>query len=236
MRDAAGTIDLNADLGEGFPWDEQLLELVTSASISCGAHAGDAETIRKTLELARRRGTLVGAHPGYHDREHFGRREQSHSPSDAHQLVQSQIRALRLIADEVGVVLRFLKPHGALYNQAQREIALARALVQTARDEGLAVVGQPGSQVEAAARQSAATFVSEGFIDRRYQPDGRLTPRTDPRALLEDPSEISAQTLQLSHKGIETLCIHGDHANCVALARLARNTLENAGVTIRSFA
>jgi UPF0271 protein len=230
------SVDLNADLGEGFPWDEALLDLVTSASISCGAHAGDEITIRRTLGIAKARGTLVGAHPGYPDREHFGRREQAVSRSETYGLVRRQVDHLEAIADAIGIKIRFLKPHGALYNQAVRSSEIARAVVDVALESSLLLVGQGGSEVEKAAAQGRVNFIREGFVDRRYQVDGRLVPRAEPGAMLEDPAEISAQVRRLVKDGVQTLCIHGDNPNCVALARFVRDTLEEAGVAVRDFA
>lgn len=229
------TVDLNADLGEGCPWDVELLARVTSASVCCGAHAGSPEAIVATLRLGQERGVMLGAHPGFADREGFGRREQPIDRAGAESLVVDQVRALQALADPLGVTLRFLKPHGALYNQSQRDPEIAAGVVAAAASLGLPLLGQPHSAVEAAARASGVRFVAEGFADRRYGPDGRLRPRTEPGAVLTDPAEIADQVLRLVEQGIATLCLHGDHAESVPLADLVRRALAGAGIGIGPF-
>lgn len=228
-------IDLNADLGEGCPWDDALLARVTSASISCGAHAGDPASILETLRAAQAWGVVVGAHPGFPDREGFGRREQAIAREEVTALVLQQAAALGALADGVGIPVRFLKPHGALYNQAQRDRGVAAGVVQACDTLGWPVLGQPGGEVEAAAREAGVRFVAEGFADRRYRPDGRLVPRTETGAVLDDPGEIEAQVLRLVEQGFETLCLHGDHPHSVALADLVRAVLQHAGVEAKGF-
>lgn len=229
------TIDLNADLGEGCPWDGPLLERVTSASVCCGAHAGDPIGIVATLRMAGARGVVVGAHPGYPDREGFGRRERAIGRIEAESLVLEQVAALGSLAVEAGVGVRFLKPHGAFYNQAQREPEIAEGVAAAAKALGLPLLGQPGSAVEAAARASGVRFVAEGFADRRYRPDGRLVPREEPGAVLSDPTEIADQVLRLVAEGFETICLHGDNPDAVALADRVRGVLDQAGIMAKSF-
>jgi UPF0271 protein len=226
-------IDVNADLGEGFPNDERLLDLVTSASVSCGAHAGDRESILKTLHAARKRGVPVGAHPGYRDREGFGRRDQNLSTDHVVRLILDQFGELNELARQVGVPLRFIKPHGALYNQAQKERSVALGVVSAARSLKLPLLGQPGSECARAAREAGVRFVAEGFPDRRYQPDGRLVPRSRPDAVLEDPGEVEAQIVRLAGQGFETLCIHGDDPRAVRNAECVRDVLNRHGLTRR---
>lgn len=228
-------IDLNADLGEGFPWDDELLARVTSASVCCGAHAGDPETILRTLERARQCGVVVGAHPGYPDREGFGRRDREMMAGEVARLIGAQIDDMADLEEAAGIRLRFLKPHGALYNQAQRDDRQALGVVLEAQRLGLPVLGQPGGLVERWAALSGVRFVAEGFADRRYTPEGRLVPRSEPGAVLHDPGEIGRQVLALVDRGIETICLHGDNPDSAALADLVRSTLERAGVEIRSF-
>ncbi|WP_435005280.1 5-oxoprolinase subunit PxpA [Tundrisphaera lichenicola] len=230
------TIDLNADLGEGCPWDRPLLERVTSASLACGAHAGDPETIRQTLRWAGNRGVVVGAHPGYPDRAGFGRSEKTIPTEELTLLIERQIRDLSGWAGDEELSLQFLKPHGALYNQAQRDRSVAEAVMDAARTFGLPVLGLPGGEVERLAIERGHSFLSEGFADRRYQPDGRLVPRTEPNALLHEPDEIRAQVLYLLDRGIRTICIHGDDPRSVELADLVLSTLRDAGIEPRSFA
>jgi UPF0271 protein len=229
-------IDLNADLGEGCPNDRALLGLVTSASIGCGAHAGSPDGIRQTLRDARDCGVLVGAHPGYPDREHFGRREQDIASEAVQSLILEQLSSLRELAAEAGVPVRFLKPHGALYNQAQRQTEIARGVVAASVELGLPLLGQPDTLLERLASAEGVRYIAEGFPDRRYRDDGSLVPRSEPGAILLDPVEIEAQLLRLvAAPRIATLCIHGDDPRAVATAVLVRRVLEQHGIAIRSF-
>lgn len=229
------SIDLNADLGEGCPWDYALLGRVTSASVCCGAHAGDPETSFRTLLWASERGVVVGAHPGYPDRENFGRVEQTMPGKALSLMVEFQVDALERIAARAGVAIRFVKPHGALYNQAQRDYDVATYMLYPVFQRSLPILGQPGSLVQRMARELEVPFIAEGFADRRYQPDGRLVPRTEPNAMLQDPIEIVAQVLELVDRGIQTICIHGDDPRSVDLADLVLDTLKGAGIEPRSF-
>ncbi len=232
MSHSSRFIDINVDLGEGFPNDARLLDLVTSASVCCGAHAGSQETIRTTLELARARRVAVGAHPGYADRAHFGR-VVPEGPVDEKSLILEQIQTLQEIGETLGIPLRFLKPHGALYNLAQVDPRVAREAVEAARLTGLAILGQPGGQVEQMAREAGVRFVGEGFPDRRYEPDGRLVARTRPDAILTDPEEFDAQVERLVLSGVQTLCIHGDDLRAEENARRLRATLDRLKITPR---
>ncbi len=229
------TIDLNADLGEGFPWDYALLGRVTSASVCCGAHAGDPEATYQTLRWAGERGVIVGAHPGYPDREGFGRRDQDIPSQILEQILITQMVTVGTLAARAGVAIRYVKPHGALYNQAQRDPIIAENLLRPLVDRELSVLAQPGSCVEEVGHRLGVPIVLEGFADRRYQPNGRLVPRTEPNASLEDPDEIRAQVLSLIDRGIETICIHGDDPRSVDLADLILATLKEAGIATRSF-
>jgi UPF0271 protein len=236
-RTVPGTIDLNADLGEGCPNDRPLLGLVSSASIACGAHAGDPDAIRRTLADARDLGVAIGAHPGYRDREHFGRREQSMSCDAVTTLILDQAAFLVELAAEAGVAIRFLKPHGALYNQAQKQAEIARGVVDAAAELGLPLLGQPGTLLERLVAGRGIAYIAEGFPDRRYRDDGSLVPRGEPDAILHDPAEMEAHLLRLLAGGrVATLCIHGDDPRAVDNARLVRRILEGQGMVIRSFA
>jgi UPF0271 protein len=229
-------IDLNADLGEGCPWDELLLAKVTSASVCCGAHAGDEQSIGRTLRAAKANGVVVGAHPGYEDRQHFGRREQPFPGPSLEESLNHQLDLLSQVAGEEGVRLRFVKPHGALYNQAQRDRQIAEAIVNAVSRRSVALLGLPNSTLCELAAAAGIRYVAEGFIDRRYRPDGSLVARSEPNAILQDPAEIRAQMLRLVHQGTETLCIHGDNPDSVRLVTLAAEVLRDAGVATRSFA
>jgi 5-oxoprolinase (ATP-hydrolysing) subunit A len=238
MRDSRAaphpaTIDINADLGEGCGHDTALLGLVTSASVSCGAHAGDEAAIIATLREAVARGVAVGSHPGYPDRESFGRRERSMSPADVTLLIHEQHRYLEGLAGKCGVVPRFVKPHGALYNQAQKEPVVALAVALAVHNLGLPVLGQRGGAIEVAAKELGVRFVSEGFPDRRYEPDSRLVPRSRFDAVLHDPVEVEDQIVRLVALGMETLCVHGGDPDAVRNAMSVRRVLERHGVEPR---
>jgi UPF0271 protein len=227
------SIDLNADLGEGCPNDARLLDLVTSASVSCGAHAGDRETILATLSVAKARGVPVGAHPGYPDREGFGRVERDISTEGVTRLVVAQFENLAALAAEAGVALLFVKPHGALYNQAQRDEGIARGVVAAVGRIGLPVLGQPDSVLVRLAAESGVRYLAEGFPDRQYSPDGRLVPRSRPDAVLHEPAEVEAQVVRLVNQRLATLCIHGDDPSAVSNAENVRAVLARHGLAAR---
>jgi UPF0271 protein len=236
LRAEQRSIDLNADLGEGFANDRALLELVSSANVCCGAHAGTLALIRETLRDAAVRSVSIGAHPGYPDREGFGRREQKLPVLELSDLLSFQINALERLAAEVNAKVSYLKPHGALYNQAQREPDIAAAVVTAARNFGLPLLGQPGSLVEKFARDRGVVYVAEGFPDRRYRSDGSLAPRSEPGAVLSAPKEIEEQVMRLLSEGrAQSLCIHGDEPGAVENATLVRQVLKRHGIAIRSF-
>ncbi len=226
-------IDLNADLGEGFPDDARLLDLVTSASVCCGAHAGDRDTTRATLDAARSRGVTVGAHPGYPDRHGFGRRPRAASSSEIERLIVDQFQTLAALAREAGATVRFVKPHGALYNQAQVEQEVALGVVAAVRALGMPVLGQPGGVLEGLAVGAGIRFVAEGFPDRRYTPDGWLVPRSRPDSVLHDPAKVDAQVVRLVGDGLATLCIHGDDPSAFRNAVNVRAVLSRHGITAR---
>lgn len=231
-----GTIDLNADLAEGCPWDDALLARVTSASLACGAHAGDRETILRTLRASKGQGVVVGAHPGYADREHFGRRELSLSGPAITTLVREQIAFLQSLAVTEGVHVRFVKPHGALYNQAQLDDGIAAAIVAAVKPFALPLMGLPASRLAEHAGAAGLRYIPEGFADRGYRPDGRLIPRGQPGALLTNDEQIGAQVVRLCNGGtVETLCLHGDNPDVIRLADLVRSVLDQAGIVRRSF-
>ena len=231
------SIDLNADLGEGFPNDRALLELVTSSSVCCNAHAGSLDVIRRTLDQAAARGVVVGAHPGYRDREGFGRREQEMTSNQVRELILDQLGVISTLAAEAGLTVRFLKPHGALYNQAQRQSEIALGVVASLDGEfPMPLIGQPGTLLERLAVSRSVPYIPEGFPDRRYRDDGSLVPRSEPDAIVQDPADIEAQVLRLVREGrVATLCIHGDDPRAVANAQLVCRVLTQDGVSIRGF-
>jgi 5-oxoprolinase (ATP-hydrolysing) subunit A len=229
-------IDLNADLGEGFPNDRALLGLVTSASICCGAHAGSAAVIRQTLVAARDQGVIVGAHPGFDDRDGFGRRERQVSTKQVIDLLNDQVGRLKGIAQELGVQVEYVKPHGALYNQAQWQPEIAAGVVLALCGFRFPLLGLPGTFLELKAREYGLRYIAEGFPDRRYRVDGSLVPRSEPNAVLHDPGEMEAQLVRLVQEGrVATLCIHGDDPRAVANAQFVRLVLDRQGIAVRSF-
>lgn len=227
-------IDLNADLGEGVGTDAALMPLITSANISCGFHAGDPDTIWHTVQLARRHGVTVGAHPGYADREHFGRREQAVTREQVSALCTYQLGGMvALVAGRV----RYVKPHGALYNQAMRDAEVAHGLLDATAAFPVSLVGLPGSVFERLAKEKGRTYIPEGFADRRYRPDGSLVPRTDPDAVLHDPQEVVEQVEWLiGRRQVRTVCVHGDTPGAVEFVRTVRGFLVDRGHELRPFA
>lgn len=229
-------IDLNADLGEGAGFDAELMALVTSANVCCGLHAGGPSDIARTLVLARKHGVAVGAHPGYHDREHFGRRELALTNQELVGLCVYQLGALTAMAAVMGLAPRYVKPHGALYNQACRDRTVADLLVVGLAQFELPVVGLPNSQL-AAACADRLPFVPEGYADRRYRPDGSLVPRSEPDAFVYDPDEAVKQVEWLiRERGVRTICVHGDNPEAVAFTTAVRAALLARGFTLKAFA
>lgn len=229
-------IDLNADLGEGDRYDLELLKIVSSCNIACGGHAGDAETMRSTLLSALESHVSIGAHPSYPDREGFGRRSGYLSGEDLLESLTQQINDLNSLAIDAGVQLSHVKPHGALYNDAvnDRELAdlIARAI--SASVPAAAFVGLPDSELQQAAADFDLTFIAEGFIDRAYQDNGQLVPRSEPGAVHKSLELVLPQAVSLIGK-VDTLCIHGDTPGAAEAAAAVRTQLEKQGVTIRAF-
>lgn len=224
---AALPIDLNADVGEGCPWDRELiLGGITSANIACGAHAGGDTEMNEACGWAAETGVRIGAHPGFVDRAGFGRAPQPLDPGEIPALILPQWQRLHAVAARHGLVLHHIKAHGALYHQLDADPNLAASFADFVRSlpgpGGAApvVFGPPGGALQHACREAGVPFWAEGFPDRAYGPDGRLLPRAMPGACLEDPAEIVAQALRLARSGrYQTLCLHGDHP--AAPARLA---------------
>jgi UPF0271 protein len=228
-------IDLNCDLGEGCPYDAELMPLVTSANIACGFHAGDPATALAALREAARHGVQAGAHPGFPDREHFGRRELARTEQQIFEDCVYQVGALAGLARAVGKPLRHLKPHGALYNVACRDDAYARPVVAAAALFELPLLGLPDSRLQALSA-GKCPFVAEGFADRRYQPDGTLVPRGRPDAFIDDPAEAVRQVeWLLQHRGVRTICVHGDNPHALAFVRTLREALTMAGHRVVAF-
>jgi UPF0271 protein len=229
-------IDLNCDLGEGCGSDAALMPLITSANIACGFHAGDPATAAAAVRAAVRDSVQIGAHPGFPDREQFGRRELERTEQQIFEDCTYQIGALAGLARSAGGRVRYVKAHGALYNMACRDDAYARPVVEAAELFGLAVMGLPGSRLQAVS-EGRCPFVAEGFADRRYQPDGTLVPRSRPDAFVEGPAQAVAQVeWLLRERGVRTVCVHGDNPQAVAFVRKLRTALERQGIEIRAFA
>jgi UPF0271 protein len=248
-------IDLNADLGEGFGvWrlgdDEGLLDVVTSANIACGFHAGDPATMRRVCAAAVDRGVVIGAQVGYRDLVGFGRRRIEMDADDLVADVLYQLGALDACARAAGSAVRYVKPHGALYNAAadDREQADAIAAAIVAFDPSLPLLALPGSAMADAAHAVGLPFVPEAFADRAYLPTGRLVPRSEPGAVIEDPYEVVARAAAFAVQHLVTatdgtsvpvearsLCVHGDTPGAVYLAKEIRRTLLDAGVTLAPF-
>ncbi len=232
---------LNCDMGEGVGNDEALMSFITSANISCGFHAGNGDTIRNTIALAKKYHVHIGAHPSFRDKENFGRKE-IHLPSDKlYAIVLEQLIKLDLIAKEKGVRLHHVKPHGALYNMAARDAQTAKIIAQTIKDfnEELILYGLANSFLISEAKALELKTASEVFADRTYQEDGSLTPRAEPNALIEDEEQYIQQVLQMikeqtvtatSGKVIpivaDTICIHGDGKHAVRFAKKIHEVLK----------
>jgi UPF0271 protein len=247
-------IDLNCDMGEGFgAWsmgqDEALLELVTSANIACGYHAGDPATMMRVVRLAVAKGVAVGAHPSLPDLQGFGRRTMAISPEEARGMTLYQMGALEAFARAAGGRLSHVKAHGALYNMAAKDRRLADAIASAVRDfdPSLILVGLSGSELIKAGRALGLTCASEVFADRGVEPDGSLTPRGQPGAMIEDEDLAVARVLRMVREGkvagrdgvdvaiqADTVCIHGDQPKALAFARRLREALEQAGVEVRA--
>jgi UPF0271 protein len=240
-------IDINCDMGEGGANDEALLEYVTSANIACGVHAGSAELMRRTMSLAAARGVGIGAHPGLADTESMGRCETVLTPPDAYDLVWSQVMLMAVVAREMGLTMRHVKPHGTLYNQAARDPALAEAVANAVRtvDPKLILFALAGSELARAGLAAGLRVAREAFADRRYRADGALVPRTQAGAVIDDPVQAAQQALRLAreHKltaidGTEltihadTICIHGDNPRAIEIARRIREMFFLEGITV----
>jgi UPF0271 protein len=253
--EAMATVDLNCDLGEGFgAWtigdDDALLELVTSANVACGFHAGDPQIMLETCRLAAERGVAIGAHVAYRDLHGFGRRPMPVTPGELFADVVYQLGALRAAASAAGARVSYVKPHGALYNVAVRDAAQADAVARAcaAVDPGLALLALPGSELLRAASAHGLAPIAETFADRAFRPDGTLVPRSQPGSVLHDPDEIAARVVRLVIEGrvaaidgseiavdARSVCVHGDTPDAVAIAARVRAELTAAGVELRAF-
>lgn len=248
-------IDLNSDLGEGFGrWalgdDRALLDLVTSANVACGFHAGDPSTLRRVTAWAAERGVAVGAQVSYRDLAGFGRRAMDVPADELRDEVLYQVGALEAFCRAAGTAVRYVKPHGALYNRCAVDPEQSAAVVAAVVDHGagLPVLGLPGSALLAAAADAGLPTVAEGFADRAYRADGTLVPRGTAGAVIDDVEAVAARAVAMAtgavvaaHDGsplvleVRSLCVHGDTPGAVALAHAVRRALEGAGVVLEPF-
>ena len=229
-------IDLNCDMGENIGNEEDIIPYIMSANIACGFHAGDPTTMRATVRLAKRYGVAVGAHPSWKDVEGFGRREMILPPEEVEALILYQVGALYAIAKAEDVELNHVKPHGALYNQAAKDRALANAIARAVKrfSDDLILIGLAGSELIKAGREVGLRVANEGFPDRNYNPDGTLVSRKESNAIIQSPDAVAIHALELIENGIlfegkrvrvDTLCLHGDHPRAAENAKLIRAIL-----------
>lgn len=247
-------MDLNSDLGEGFgAWkmgdDEAMLDIVTSANIACGFHAGDPSVMRRVCDLAAGRGVAIGAHVGYHDLAGFGRRALDIAPDELADEVLYQIGALDAFARAAGSRVTYVKPHGALYNTAAVDVEQAAAIVDGLRryDPALALLCLPDSEMQRQAEKTGVVTYAEAFADRAYTADGKLVSRKKPGAVLHDADQVAKRAVGMAAGGVVTadgtelelrpdsLCVHGDTPGAVELARRIRDGLTEAGVQLGAF-
>lgn len=241
-------IDLNCDMGEGIGNDAAIMPYISSANIACGSHAGDEATIRHTVELAVQHQVAIGAHPSFHDRENFGRKEMPLPLQEVYEIVLKQIQILDAVARGVETKLHHVKPHGALYNMAAREAGIANAIARAVKDfdDRLFLVGLSGSVSIEEANKVGLKTLNEVFADRTYQDDGSLTPRRLPGALIDDEEKALQQVLQMIKEGsvttisgkkipvkADTVCIHGDGPHAVAFAKKISEALKKENIKIR---
>lgn len=245
----SAAIDLNADVGEGFGGEAGMYGYVTSVNVACGGHAGDEGLMREAMRRAGEHGVAVGAHPGFEDKKNFGREEQCVTPAEVKALVLRQVGALRAVADGMGVRLSHLKPHGALYNQAAKDPALAGAIAEAVKDLGgeMILFGLAGSASIALGRAQGLRVAEEAFADRRYLPSGQLVSRKQFGAVIGDENEMVEQAMRLAEGKAfpsitgqpltlraDTICLHGDGPRAAAFARRLRLALETAGMQVRA--
>lgn len=248
-------IDLNCDMGESFGryklgLDEEVIRFISSANVACGMHAGDPEVMRATVGLAKAAGVSVGAHPGFADLQGFGRRNMAVQPAEAYALVLYQLGALTGFCRAAGVRLAHVKPHGALYNMAVKDLALAEAICRAVRDfdPELVLLAPAGSQMDRAAAALGLRFAGEVFADRAYQADGSLVPRSQPGAVIEDEELAVRRVVRMVCEGkveaidgqdiavqADSVCVHGDGAKALAFVKRIRAALLGAGVEIKAF-
>jgi len=251
-------------MGEGMDSDSDVFPFISSANIACGGHSGDDDTMRRTVELAMQHGVAIGAHPSYPDRENFGRVDilgaggtlssVMVTPETLPDIIGEQLQQLAVICREFGAPMRHVKPHGALYNRAAKDAVISKLICRTILDfdPSLSLYGLSGSEMRRQAEVMGLRFISEVFADRTYRPDGSLTPRTEPHALIDDPALTLRQVVKMVKEGrvdvytkdgtpcgevtlaAETVCLHGDGAHAAEFAEMIHDSLSTAGVLIRA--
>ncbi len=245
-------VDLNSDLGESFGaykigMDADILQYVSSANVACGFHAGDPLVMEETVRLAKKAGAAVGAHPGYPDLQGFGRRNMICTPKEVKAYVKYQLGALLAFTRSAGIPLQHCKPHGALYNMAAKDKALAAAIAEAVADvdAGIILLGLAGSAMTEAGKEAGLRIAGEVFADRAYQADGSLVPRSMPGAVIHDTEEALSRTVRMVKEGIVTavtgetvpltadsICVHGDNPSALAFVKAIRERLETEGVSV----
>ncbi len=241
-------LDLNADLGEGMGDDAAMMSMVTSANVACGGHASDPDLMLATLRQAQARGVVIGAHPGYADRANFGRVVVPMDPAQVTALVAAQIGALRGVASLCGARVAYVKAHGALANLAADRREVADAVAAATKAAGLALLAISGTELQAAGQAAGIPTFAEIFADRAYLSTGRLVPRSHPQAMLHDPEQALHRLISYLDTGLmpvidgppiplaaQSVCIHGDSPDAVAMARTLRDGLARRGVTLAPF-
>ncbi len=244
-------------MGEGMDSDAAVFPFITSANIACGGHAGDDDTMRRTVELAMQFGVAIGAHPSYPDKANFGRVDilgDGVTLEVLPEMISEQLQRLASICRELGAPLRHVKPHGALYNRAAKDVVVSKLICDAIRDfdPSLLLYGLSGSEMRRQADIAGLHFISEVFADRTYRPDGSLTPRTEPHALINDPAQTLRQVLKMVKEGrvdvyikdgtaagstaltAETICLHGDGDHAAEFAKMIHDGLSAAGVLIHA--
>lgn len=233
-------MDINADLGEGFLFDEELMKMISSCNIACGGHAGTENSMRATIRLALKYGVTIGAHPSYPDPDHFGRKEMEIAPDLLKKNIQQQVLTLINIAREEGAVVRYIKPHGALYNKAAVDVKIANLLVDIVKEiePSVALMGLSGSVIAPIAKKNYIMFLKESFADRRYNDDGTLVDRNNSLAVINDKEQVWKQIKMLLtnntirtinkkniKKEVDSICFHGDTPQAVELLSYVRAQL-----------
>lgn len=242
-------MDINADLGEGFLFDEELMQMISSCNIACGGHAGTENSMRATIRLAKKHGVTIGAHPSYPNPEFFGRKVMDIAPDMLKRSLQYQILTLINIAKEEGVVVRYVKPHGALYNKAAIDVDIANLLVEVVKEiePSVGLMGLPGSVLEPIAKKNYIMFLKEGFADRKYHKDGTLVSRNNTLAVINNKEEVWEQVSQVIEKKqltsidgvdiateIQSICFHGDTPEAVELLSYVTQKLQEQNIVVKN--